>query len=98
MKQWWSRLVVGFGVGLLMAAAQAADPTPADIDKVFAAWDKPDSPGAALVVVRDGKIAYRRGYGQANLEHNVPITPTTVQPPPETPTVPVIAPVVPEEG
>jgi CubicO group peptidase (beta-lactamase class C family) len=48
------------------------------VDKVFAAFDKPDSPGCALAVYQNGKIAYARGYGLASLEHRVPITPQTV--------------------
>ena len=59
-------------------AALAADPAPAAIDKLFATWDKPDTPGAALAVVRDGKIVYSRGYGQANLEYGVPNAPSTI--------------------
>jgi len=50
----------------------------AEVDGVFAAWDKPDSPGCALSIMHDGKLVYRKGYGQANLEHNIPITPSTV--------------------
>jgi CubicO group peptidase (beta-lactamase class C family) len=47
------------------------------VDQIFAPWDKPDSPGCSLVVVKDGAIVYKRGYGSAHLEHGVPITPTT---------------------
>jgi Beta-lactamase len=50
----------------------------AEVDRVFAAWDKPDSPGCALGIVHNGKLAYQRGYGQANLEQNLPITPSSV--------------------
>jgi CubicO group peptidase (beta-lactamase class C family) len=56
----------------------AATPNPADIDKLFAAWDKPESPGLALAVVKDGKIVYSRGYGQASLEYGIPVKPSTV--------------------
>lgn len=56
----------------------AAMPNPADIDKLFSAWDKPDTPGLALAVVKDGKIVYSRGYGQASLEYGIPIKPGTV--------------------
>lgn len=35
-------------------------------------------PGLSLVVVRDGKIDYVKGYGVANLEHNVPVKPETI--------------------
>lgn len=48
------------------------------VDQLFANWDKPDSPGAALVVVKDGAVVYRHGYGSANLEYGIPIAPSTV--------------------
>ena len=48
------------------------------VDKLFTQWDKWDSPGAALAVVREGKIIYKRGYGSAQLEYNSPITPSTI--------------------
>ena len=48
------------------------------IDALFSQWDRPDSPGCALAVVRNGDIVYKKGYGMADLEHDVPITPETV--------------------
>ncbi|UCC28716.1 MAG: beta-lactamase family protein [Phycisphaerales bacterium] len=48
------------------------------VDEFFARWDKPDTPGAAVVITRSGSVLYRRCYGLANLEHRVPITPKTV--------------------
>jgi len=48
------------------------------VDKVFAAWNKPTTPGCALEVLRDGQRLYSHGYGMADLEHDVRITPTTV--------------------
>ncbi len=48
-----------------------------DIDKLFAAWDRRDSPGCALGIYKDGQILYERGYGMADLEHDAPITPAT---------------------
>jgi CubicO group peptidase (beta-lactamase class C family) len=32
------------------------------VDKLFAQWDKPDSPGCALGVIKDGKFVYKRSY------------------------------------
>lgn len=46
----------------------------AQIDAVFKDYDKPHVPGCALGVFRDGRIAYGRGYGWADLERDVPIT------------------------
>jgi len=61
--------------GALSSAPQGENPA---VDKVFAEFTKPGSPGCALGVYRDGRIIYERGYGLANLEENVPITPQTV--------------------
>src|SRR5262249_10778143 len=48
------------------------------IDDLFSQWAKPTSPGCALAVARGGRQLYSRGYGMADLEHSVPITPATV--------------------
>jgi CubicO group peptidase (beta-lactamase class C family) len=48
------------------------------IDELFAAWDKPNSPGCALAVIKDGEIIYKRCYGMADLERNVPLNPASV--------------------
>jgi len=50
----------------------------ARMDKIFSRWDKPNSPGVAVAVVRDGQIVFKKGYGMANLEYDVPVTPSTV--------------------
>ena len=50
----------------------------AKVDRLFAEWNNPDSPGAALAITRDGKPIYTQGYGMANLEYDIPITPTTI--------------------
>jgi CubicO group peptidase (beta-lactamase class C family) len=47
-------------------------------DSVFAEFSGGDSPGAAIAVVRDGKVLFTNGYGLADLEHRIPITPATV--------------------
>ena len=57
------------------ASATQAHPR---IDRLFADFDQPGSPGATVLVVRDGKVLYRNGYGLADLEHGIPITPSTV--------------------
>src|SRR5436190_1314012 len=59
-------------------AGLAGSPEHTKIDKAFAQWERADSPGMAIVVVKDGAVAYQHGYGFANLEHHIPITPQTV--------------------
>ena len=56
---------------------EVGDDNPA-VDSLFASWDRPGSPGCALAVTQDGKPVYARGYGYANLDYGIPITPQTV--------------------
>ena len=48
------------------------------IDQLFTAWNSLESPGAAVAVEKDGKVIFKKGYGSAELEYNIPITPQTV--------------------
>lgn len=48
------------------------------VDNLFATWDRPDTPGAVIVITRSDTIFYARGYGMAQLDYGVPITPSTV--------------------
>jgi len=50
----------------------------ARVDKLFALWNKPESPGCSLAVIKDGSIVYERGYGAADLDHDIPNAPGTV--------------------
>src|SRR5688572_28336545 len=59
-------------------SAQLADSTRARVDSVFRDYDRTDSPGCALGIYRDGRIVYARGYGMANLELAVAISPQTI--------------------
>jgi len=63
---------------VLLISPAIADEKTDKVDKLFANWDSTVSPGAALAIIKDGKIIFKRGYGMANLEHNVPITVTSV--------------------
>ena len=67
--------------GAMTPAGQAATSSTElsrKVDDLFKQWHSPDSPGAAVLVVRDGRIEHAKGYGMANLEHGVPIRPDTV--------------------
>ena len=59
-------------------AATSDEKSAAAVDEVFSDLTKPGSPGCALAVYRDGTIIYAKGYGLANIEENVAITPQSV--------------------
>ncbi|MFQ5791019.1 MAG: serine hydrolase domain-containing protein [Acidobacteriota bacterium] len=48
------------------------------VDTLFKEWDRPESPGCALGIIERGRLIYERGYGMANLEYDLPITPRSV--------------------
>jgi CubicO group peptidase (beta-lactamase class C family) len=48
------------------------------VDGVFAQWNRTDSPGCAVGVYRDGVVEYARGYGMANLELGVALSPHSI--------------------
>jgi CubicO group peptidase (beta-lactamase class C family) len=66
--------------GIASPRARAANDPPEakQVDAVFVDLVKPGSPGCALAVARNGKIVYEKGYGLANVEQQVFITPRTV--------------------
>jgi len=42
------------------------------IDALFGNYSLPDSPGASVLVIRNGRVVFARGYGLANLEQQIP--------------------------
>ena len=60
--------------------AQLSDTTRRAVDSVFIQYDRTDSPGCALGIYRDGRIIYARGYGMANLELGIAISPKSMAP------------------
>jgi CubicO group peptidase (beta-lactamase class C family) len=78
-----SVLVMFMALAIVLAAACGSSPMAsmtAKADTIFAAWNRPDSPGCGVGVSRNGAVIYERGYGTASLERRVPITSSTVFP------------------
>jgi CubicO group peptidase (beta-lactamase class C family) len=80
-----SKLAGGLAAVLLVPiGAAGANGSGADnkktaaVDEIFADLARAGSPGCALGVYRDGKTVYAKGYGLANLEQNLAITPESV--------------------
>jgi CubicO group peptidase (beta-lactamase class C family) len=60
-----------------LAALGCGAHPPARVDALMAPWSGTDTPGAAVLVIRNGQIVHSRGYGMADLNEHRPITPGT---------------------
>src|SRR5262245_33782799 len=66
---------------LLAASAPAVAQAPADmiakVDALFANIT-PETPGCAVGIAQKGKTILQKAYGRANLEFDIPNTPSTI--------------------
>jgi CubicO group peptidase (beta-lactamase class C family) len=73
----------GWGVALALALApiglarQGSPAVESKVDAVFARWSSA-TPGCVVGVASDGKPVLAKGYGMADLEHDVPISPDSI--------------------
>jgi len=81
-RQRWKTTLVWVAVAVLLLAAMTlfTQPVRADAvdDYLKAEMRRRHIPGLSLAVVKDGRIEKIAGYGLANVELNVAVTPTTV--------------------
>lgn len=71
----FAALFFGFIVQPLFTRGQAVSQK---VDQIFAVFDRPDSPGCSLGVIRDGRFIYRKSYGEASLELGIPLSAQSV--------------------
>lgn len=48
------------------------------VDAIFQEYNNSATPGCAVAIISNGKAILKKGYGMANMEHDIPISPTTV--------------------
>jgi CubicO group peptidase (beta-lactamase class C family) len=74
-------MVIAAAILSLCACSRAhVDSKTARVDALFEKWNRAGSPGCAVGISRNGSVLYEHGYGMANLEWGIPITPDTVFP------------------
>jgi CubicO group peptidase (beta-lactamase class C family) len=80
--RWRLDLLVLLAASLGLTPVSTARSEPGDeaarVDQLFQQWDKPNSPGCAVAVIKGGRIVHKRGYGMADLDRGEKITPATV--------------------
>lgn len=64
MRLWGGAVLAAIRLTLsILLQAQTAPPVrpawAAQVDRVFAEWDRPDSPGCAVALYKDGKAVYK---------------------------------------
>jgi CubicO group peptidase (beta-lactamase class C family) len=55
----------------------AAQPRERAVDSLMAAYARPGMPGAAVLVVKDGRVVLQKGYGLADVDSAKPVTRAT---------------------
>jgi CubicO group peptidase (beta-lactamase class C family) len=63
---------------LLAASAAAAETMSEKAEALLSGLIETNDPGLVVLVAQDGKILFQRGYGMADMEHHVPVTPQTI--------------------
>ena len=58
--------------------SQIAPERASAIDSIFQKYQRTDWPGCAVAVIEHGEILYKRGYGMADLERDIPVSSNTV--------------------
>jgi CubicO group peptidase (beta-lactamase class C family) len=74
-------VVIPCVAGLLLPLGLIAQVPPdagIQVDRIFTPWNSVNSPGCAVGVSKDGLTIFSRGYGMADLEHDVPNTAGTI--------------------
>ncbi|MDW5285492.1 serine hydrolase domain-containing protein [Alteromonas macleodii] len=88
MSNFAARLVISFLllIGLFACQPSSKPEKPLDspsqqtieFDRLFHQFDDINKPGASVAVLQDGEIIFSKGYGSANLEYDIPVTPETM--------------------
>lgn len=83
-SKYLSAIAATLSLGLTGCVASTEEPTaqPRTViqaaEQVLAPWVADDAPGVTVAVSWNDEIVYARGAGMANLEHSIPLTPTSV--------------------
>lgn len=62
---------------VVLPSTMVAQNKEAAVDALMAAYARPGMPGAAVLVVKDGHVLLAKGYGLADVDSGVPVTPET---------------------
>ena len=58
--------------------AQKTDSLTSKIDNILKEYNQPNVPGCAVAVIKNGKVIFKKTYGAANLEYDIPFKSNTI--------------------
>lgn len=64
--------------GITNTYAQFSNTQYQKIDSLFLDWNKPNSPGGSVGVIKNGEVVFSKAYGLASLEYKVPNSTSTL--------------------
>ena len=70
--------IIAFIPAINLFSQPLPDSTVKKIDSFFSKWNNTGSPGCAVGIVKNDSLIFAKGYGMANLEYGIPITPETI--------------------
>lgn len=76
-KLLFNRWILFFTLAITLAVSALAQDTTAKFDEYLTAITKQGRFTGSVLVARDGKVLFSKGYGMANLEFDIPNTPQT---------------------
>jgi CubicO group peptidase (beta-lactamase class C family) len=73
-----SFFIIYFALSACIYTEVSASDFTDSVDRLFRQWNRNNSPGCTLAIVRDGEILYKKAYGMSNLRYDLPNTTTTI--------------------
>jgi CubicO group peptidase (beta-lactamase class C family) len=71
-------VLLALSAGACLPSAPTPEVKAGFVDARFAGMNEGDRPGLAVAVIENGETVHTAGYGLANLEDHIPITPRTI--------------------
>lgn len=70
--------IIAYAVFILFCIPTQAYEFNERVDRLFRKWDRTDTPGCSVAVVKDGEFVYENSFGMASLKFGIPNSPDTI--------------------
>ncbi|MDB5090151.1 MAG: beta-lactamase [Mucilaginibacter sp.] len=73
-----STLFISFYAPGQLHAQVKPDSAELKMDEIFTAYNHSKGPGCAVAIIKNGQVLFKKGYGMANLEYDIPVSTATI--------------------